>query len=537
MIRKLLAPALAALLSVVSPQSFSQDAAAAAAATASPEPAEQTPAMLTLGTVEVTAARTDDPSPGVAVVDGRGVASRRAGSSDSARLLQDLPGVSLYGAGGISSLPVVHGLADDRLRVQVDGMDLMTACPNHMNSPLSYIDPSKVESATVYAGTAPVSVGGDSIGGAIQVNSAMPRFARPGEGFLAQGQAGTFFRSNGKAQGYNFGAALAGESLSLTYDESHAQADNYRTARAFKAAGLGGLFTGDWLDGDVVGSSAYKDSTNREIGLALQHDGHLLQLNVSEQQIGFEGFPNQRMDMTANRNTLVNLRYAGQFQWGELEARVFDQDTRHKMDMGPDRFTYGFGMPMETTAKTRGALAKVSIDLGESDILRLGSEYQAYDLDDWWPPVGSSGSMCCEAFWNVSHGERDRIGLFAEWEARWSPEWLSLLGIRADTVKANAGTVQGYNPTMGVWKTDAAAFNALERGRTDDHLDLSASVRYTPDASRAFEAGYARKTRSANLYERYPWSTNAMAALMNNFVGDGNGYVGNPDLKPEVADT
>jgi iron complex outermembrane receptor protein len=28
-----------------------------------------------------------------------------------------------------------------------------------------------------------------------------------------------------------------------------------------------------------------------------------------------------------------------------------------------------------------------------------------------------------------------------------------------------------------------------------------------------------------------------MAALMNNFVGDGNGYIGNPDLEPEVANT
>ncbi|MCA1926740.1 MAG: TonB-dependent receptor, partial [Thiobacillus sp.] len=47
----------------------------------------------------------------------------------------------------------------------------------------------------------------------------------------------------------------------------------------------------------------------------------------------------------------------------------------------------------------------------------------------------------------------------------------------------------------------------------------------------------ARKSRAPSLYERYPWSTFAMAALMNNFVGDGNGYVGNPDLKPEVAHT
>ncbi|PRD67233.1 TonB-dependent receptor, partial [Malikia spinosa] len=35
--------------------------------------------------------------------------SRRAATSDTASLLQDIPGVSLYGAGGASSLPVIHG--------------------------------------------------------------------------------------------------------------------------------------------------------------------------------------------------------------------------------------------------------------------------------------------------------------------------------------------------------------------------------------------------------------------------------------------
>ena len=36
------------------------------------------------------------------------LAQRRAASSDSARLLQNVPGVSLYGAGGVSSLPSLH---------------------------------------------------------------------------------------------------------------------------------------------------------------------------------------------------------------------------------------------------------------------------------------------------------------------------------------------------------------------------------------------------------------------------------------------
>lgn len=529
MIRKLLAHTLAALSVVLASQALA----------AVPAPASQTSgpdaAALTLSPIVVTAAP-EDALPGAGQLDGADMAGRRAATSDTARLLQDIPGVSLYGAGGISSLPAIHGLADDRVRIQVDGMDLMSACPNHMNSALSYIDPSQVESATVFAGIAPVSLGGDSLGGTIQVRSAPPVFAKAGEASVVQGQAGGFYRSNGEAHGYNLGATLAGQNVSLAYRESSAQADNYSAGRAFKAAGPAAPGR-QGLAGDVVGSSAYQAAKNRDIGLALRQVEHLLELNLSEQGIDFEGFPNQRMDMTANRNTLVNLRYTGQYQWGELAAAVYDQDTRHAMDMGQDRFFYGFGMPMETLARTRGASVKASIELTESDILRLGGEYQSYDLDDWWPPVGVAGSMCCDAFWNIREGERNRVGLFAEWEARWAPAWLSLLGLRGDTVRANAGPVQGYNNTMGIWTADAAAFNALDRGRTDRNWDLTALVRYTPDPTRGFEAGYARKTRSPNLYERYPWSTNSMAALMNNFVGDGNGYVGNPDLRPEVAHT
>ncbi|MDP2265833.1 MAG: TonB-dependent receptor, partial [Thiobacillus sp.] len=67
--------------------------------------------------------------------------------------------------------------------------------------------------------------------------------------------------------------------------------------------------------------------------------------------------------------------------------------------------------------------------------------------------------------------------------------------------------------------------------------DWTLLARFTPRPTQAYEAGIARKTRSPNLHERYPWSTFSMAALMNNFVGDGNGYIGNLDLKPEVAHT
>lgn len=519
-----------------------------------PLPGSEIAQIQTLDTITVTGSRIDNRPVGATQLERQSLAKQRVSTSDTARLLEDIPGVSAYGAGGISSLPVIHGLADDRLRTQVDGMDLMTACPNHMNPALSFIDPNKAASVEVFAGITPVSVGGDSIGGTIQVNSAPPRFAKSDEGVVVEGKAGIFTRSNGNARGSNIGVTLTGRDLNLTFSETNSESDNYWAAGDFKKPGIWQQMGERPVSSREVGSSEYDGSRNRNIGLGLRLlDDHLFKLSVSEQRLDFEGFPNQRMDMVAsvtepsnpgvyvldkdkpsNVNRVANLHYTGQYEWGELEAHMFRQELTHHMDMLQERFV-GMYMPMDTEATTTGGVIKASIELSERDTLRIGSDFQFYRLDDWWPPLGLlPGSMCCNDFWNIRDGERDRVYLYSEWEARWSPELFSQLGIRGGVVKSDAGQVQGYSNT---YATDAATFNARDHQRTDNHLDLTALLRYTPDAARSYEAGIARKTRSPNLYERYPWSYNSMAALMNNFVGDGNAYIGNLDLKPEVAHT
>ena len=103
---------------------------AAAALACSALHAQTTPTP-TLDTVTVTGTSLLTPL-GASNID-REVLNRRRGGPDTTTLLSDIPGVSLYGSGGVSSLPVIHGLADDRLRVQVDGMNLISACANHMN--------------------------------------------------------------------------------------------------------------------------------------------------------------------------------------------------------------------------------------------------------------------------------------------------------------------------------------------------------------------------------------------------------------------
>ena len=469
------------------------------------------------------------------------IAWRKSYTSDTANLLGDIPGVSLNSAGGVSSLPVIHGMSDDRLNVQVNGMGLMSACPNHMNSPLSYIDPTNVSNVTVFAGVIPVSAGGDSIGGTILVNSTQPVFATPDQGTLIKGELGAFYRSNGDSSSANVAATIAGEKLNMTYTGSAAKSNDYHAAANYKATytSPNGI-----VDADTVGSSAYK-SYNQNIGFALRQDNHLLELNMGIQNTPYEGFPNQRMDMTKNTNTNTNLHYAGQFGWGVLESRAYLQNTTHAMNFGDDRqFTYGTapGMPMDTSGKTTGALIKGNIVLSDKDVLRIGGEMQNYNLNDWWPASGTGG-MSPNTFWNINNGERDRFDIFAEWESQWNEKWLSQFGVRSDRVNVNTDNVQGYANTNGSGMMmsnqlrDSAAFNALNHAHTDHNFDLTALSRYTTDDTQTYEFGYSRKSRSPNLDQLYTWSTWGMAAIMNNLIGDGNGYVGNINLKPEVAHT
>ena len=457
--------------------------------------------------------------------------------TDSAQLLKGMPGVSLYGAGGVSSLPAIHGLADDRLRIKVDGMDLISACANHMNPPLSYISPTNIDSIKLYAGISPVSMGGDSIGGTILVESNLPEFAQsPGE-ILTKGELGTYYRSNGDARGANVSATLATEHLSINYNGSTTKANNYSAGENFKPAGLAASDRG-FLDGDEVGSSRY-ESSNQSVGFALHHENHLLQLKFGYQNIPYQGWPNQRMDMVENKSNQINFIYKGQFDWGSLETSLYNEKTKHKMQFGDDKqYLYGTapGMPMETEGHNTGLSLKTEIILSERDLLRIGTDLQRYKLDDFWEASGTGMMMSPNTFLNINNGQRDRYGVFAEWEANWNSRWMTLAGLRYENVRMDTDDVQGYN-SSAIYSNDANAFNAGDHKKSDDNFDVTVLAKFTPSKIETYEFGYAQKTRSPNLYERYSWSTAGMAMRMVNLAGDGNGYAGNLALNPEVAHT
>lgn len=452
------------------------------------------------------------------------LASKRLKTSDTASLLKDEPGVTLATGGGVSSLPIIHGLGDDRLTIYVDGMCLTSACANHMNPPLSYIAPSNVSRIGVKTGVSPVSYGGDNVGGTIHVESDQPIFAQPGDGIKESGSVSTSYRSVNQSTGAAFSAAVANSSVSFGVTGSIDHADDYKDGH-----------------GNTV-TSTYYESRNLGATLAFKGDDSLLSFKAGHQSISGQGFVNQWMDMVDNNASFINIAYKNSFGWGKLDAKAYWEKTYHKMDSGKDKLaipavqTGMKDMPMETRGIDLGYSLKTDIPFAEKNILRLGNEFHRFTLNDSWPPVAGSMMMSPNTFININDGRRDRYGLFAEWEAKVSTEVTTVLGIRNELVQMDTGSVQGYNTGM-MYAADANAFNVLDHARNDNNLDITALARFEPSSKASYEIGYARKTRSPNLYERYAWSKSFMCSGMINWFGDGNGYVGNLDLKPEVANT
>jgi iron complex outermembrane receptor protein len=473
--------------------------------------------------VEVQAAQSETASAWRRTVN----AEEQASSRNAAEMAAAAPGASLRESGALAGVPLLHGLGDERAKVVVDGATVSSACPNHMNPPLSFMAPAQAARVTVMAGITPMSLGGDSLGGTVEVESEPPVFAGGGERLHEQGAASGFYRSNGQYYGGALSEWVGGRNLTVGYTGSWSTNDDFADGYGHKA------------------TSTYAQSTDHSVTLAAEGAGNLLVLRAGVHHTPYEGFRNAQMDLVRNYAEQLNLHYRRTFERGAADGRAYWQNDWHAMNIGRDKSTFpmAMAMPMNTHGRDLGYSAELELPLGARQTLRTGNEMHRFRLDDRWPAVaGSAPMMGPNAFVSINDGTRTRLGSYVEAASRWNARWTTLEGLRNDTVWMNAGPVEGYcsAPYMGMdcpYSADATAFNAASRAHTNPEIDATALARWEPKAGSTYEFGYARKNRAPNLYERYAWSTSWMPSGMIGWFGDGNYYVGNVGLKPETAQT
>lgn len=459
----------------------------------------------------VTAPRLEDGLAPLATREADLSARARSRATDAAALLETTPGAAVVRNGPLTGIAQVRGLADDRVKVLVDGMQITPACANHMDPPLAYAPVDAIDSLRVFAGITPVSLGGDSLAGTILVESASPAFSEDDRPRVtARATAGFDGSQNGVRTGAALGAA---------------------TRR------LGFVYTGSWQHGNDLrlpeGRAATTGFERHDHGLAFgtRTSWGDLGLDLGAGETLEAGTPALPMDIVDDDSRRVGLRLRRPLAAGELEARAYWHQIDHVMD--------NFSLRPEGAMRARSPAESEDVGyrlawtrpLREGHRLRIGSDLHLSSFDSEIHNLTMSQRQT-----GIRDGERSRIGSFAEWEARWGERWETLVGVRNDTVWSDASDVSDVirpmNPmAAAALEADRAAFDGRGRQRTDVDWEATALVRYQPREALRFEAGAARKQRAPNLLERYQWTP--LAA--NAGLADGRLYVGNIDLDSETA--
>lgn len=439
--------------------------------------------------------------------------AQRAGTTDTASLLNQVAGAAVVRNGALTGIAELRGLMGDNVNVQVNGMTITPACPNHMDPPLHYITPQTLGTLTVYPGIAPVSVGGDHIGGTIVATSAPPQFGAGG-GLSMRGRIDAAADSANNGSSLLLGATAANDRMSLGYTGQWLNGGNLR-----------------WPGGTVADTGYHALNHELAFGLKLPNDG-LLQLDASQHRTRNAGTPALPMDMIDDKADSYGARYVGRLGAGTLAVKAYRHTIDHLMDNYSLRKVMPGGVAMQApaTSTDKGTAIDYTLPDGANTwrggLSWHGNDFQAYSLAASGIPTSKRD--------NITPSTRRHLGAYGEWERVWTPHWDTRLGLRADQIKTNSApvTALGMAPNA-VTLADQAKFNAANRALTDNNWDMVLQTRFKASDTLTYTAGIARKMQSPSLLQRYLWSpANASAGM-----ADGRTYLGSLALRPEVADT
>lgn len=439
-------------------------------------------------------------------------------AADTAGLLRHVPGASFNDNGPISGQTQYRGMFGTRMNVSVDGMYIHSGGPNWMDPPLHYLPKTLLESVEVYRGIAPVS-SGSGIGGYINAKTRSSSFTR-NEAFEFHGNATVTGRS--VDDGYSIGGILS------------------YSNRQHRMHFLGNRDDGDDIefgDGEIASSSHERDHFG--VGYGYRTTDHEFGFEYRHQDTDNTGTPSLPLDIAFFDTDIFKGDYSGQWGTFDIEAKLNYSDIEHGMNNFSLRTPTNFFALNGAAVDPRfvdadsdgiGYSFKGTMPFGKGELV-LGFEGKLNENNATvFNPLQASFFVT-----NFNEATHDEYGFFAETRQRLNERFSVEAGLRYTRVESDADEVDAIVTPAGTLPPPAVAlrdaFNAADRKREDNNFDWVARLKYNATSELGLELGIARKERSPNYIERYAW----IPLEVNAGLGDGNNYIGNLELDPEVS--
>ncbi len=449
-------------------------------------------------------------------------------TADVAKLMAMVPGGSMNDNGPISGQTQYRGMFGPRMNVRLDGMYVNSGGPNWMDPPLHYMPSALLDTLEVTRGIASVSYG-NGIGGHVLANYKTSQFT-DSKDYLFSGDL-------------ELGAHNADEAINLGGIMSLANDSN-----RFH-------IVGSYEDGDnrtFDDGSVNPTSYNRYFmgaGYGYQNGDHSFSLDYRYSDTGDSGNPVLPLDIEVLDTDLFKGKYEGYIGDYQVIAQFNYSNVDHKMNNYKLRQAPDFSsLPLPPfIGDDRRIVDSDSNGIGYALIINrdLYSGYVNFGVDGHLAEHNATVlDPDFEPFFvnNFNESKTNTFGFFAEWNGDIATSTTLELGIRYNHVKMDTQDVDAQpanlEPMASMPGTPPFAvrmlrdsFNGLDHSITDDNIDWVVKLEYLASEATSFEIGASRKVRSPSYIERFMW----IPLEVNAGLGDGNNYVGNVELKPEVS--
>jgi hemoglobin/transferrin/lactoferrin receptor protein len=460
-----------------------------------------------LGTVSVTAkgyAADDLETPLATTTLDRAELLRR-GAANPGEALRGEPGLAVASDGPQGQNPVIRGLKKESVVLLVDGMRLNSAQPQ--GAIASFMSLGLADRVEVVKGPASVLYGTGALGGAINVLLPQARFA-PGVGFDAS--AGFDSASSGLRGSGVMNASQGDHALML--GAAVARSGDYRSP-------TGDVAKTGYDSDSVIGQYRFRIDGAQQLRLSLQQN---TDKDVWYPGSAKPGTPAALGTVTVRspkqERSLAEIAYSRKASGGgngqaplNFEVRGYRQEV-HRMIQSYSSTLGRNNAETDVRFVTHGADAKADWLVHPAHLLSFG-------VDAWRMEASPQRYLENNAPLFNNHvrndpfkdGRIDAIGFYLQDDMRFGA--LNLLaGLRRDTVKGSAASMNNGATTTGLDRSDSATSGSL--GAV---WQVTPLLRPYANLSRAFRAGEMR--------ERYESSPR----------GDGYHNLGAPQIKPEIA--
>jgi iron complex outermembrane receptor protein len=422
---------------------------------------------------------------------------------DVADWLKTVPGANINKNGPITGIAQYRGMFGERIAKNIGGQQIVSAGPNAMDAPLTYINPIMVESVSVYRGIAPVSSGIDTLGGAVEVKL---KRAEVDTGSTLSGDLALSYNDINDASTFAGDINISNENTGILLYLTDQSGDDYKDG-----------------DGNTISSTQYD---KKQYGADLRHQGKDWQIGATwhHAKTDDSGTPALPMDIDYIDSDRYNLDGSFLLNDWQLSWQLGYQDATHGMDNFSQRTNMNANMYRYNTADAQTLDYKFLLSQGDWSFGLEGFDAEHNSV------INNPEDMMFNIK-NFNDVKDQRNSIFAEWTPS-SGDFSHTLGLRIKNNRADAGEVSHsmamMNPNIKALQDE---FNDADRSVSDTTFDLALNSEYQWTKETAINYSVAIKQRAPSYQERYLW----VPMQATGGLADGKTYVGNINLKNETA--